>query len=254
VSASVPRWLEGKSAVVTGASRGIGREIALTLARAGANVLVNFFATHRDEAAAVVAEVEGMGGGALAHLCDVRDAAGVSNMMKAAVDAFGSLDVLVNNAGVTRDVFLPFLKEADWDEVLDVNLKGAFLCTKAAARVMTHRKSGRIINISSVAGLAGDLKRAGYSASKAGLIGLTRAAARDLAAFNITVNAVAPGVIETEFLKDTPIATRERLTDLIPMRRFGVPADVAGVVLFLASGWADYITGQVFVVDGGLHM
>ena len=253
MSATVPRWLEKKTAVVTGASRGIGREIALTLARAGANVLVNF-ATHRDEAVAVVAEIEGAGGCALAHPCDVRDAAGVAGMMKAAVDAFGSLDVLVNNAGVTRDVFLPFLKEADWDEVLDVNLKGAFLCTKAASRVMTHRKSGRIINISSVAGLTGDLKRAGYSASKAGLIGLTRAVARDLAAFNITVNAVAPGVIETEFLKDTPLASRERLTDLIPMRRFGAPTDVAGVVLFLASGWADYITGQVFVVDGGLHM
>ncbi len=253
MSASVPRWLEGKSAVVTGGSRGIGRRIALTLAQAGARVLVNY-TNHREAAEAVVGEIRAFGGSALAYGCDVRSAEAVSAMMKASAEAFGALDILVNNAGISRDTFLPFMKESDWDDVVDVSLKGAFLCAKAASRVMTHRKSGRIINISSVAGLTGDVKRANYAAAKAGMIGFTHAAARDLAAFNVTVNAVTPGVIDTDFVKDTPISTRERLLDLIPMRRFGVPEDVAGIVLFLSSGWADYITGQVFVVDGGLRM
>ena len=253
MTVDIPKWLTGKTAIVTGGSRGIGREISLMLARAGANVCVNY-AENADAAGEVVAQIEDLGSRAISHQADVSDADAVKTLVKTVTDTFETVDVLVNNAGIARDTFLPFMKEKDWDAVLDVDLKGAFLCTKLVSKQMTRTKSGKIVNVSSVAGLTGDLKRVNYAAAKAGLIGLTKAAARDLAAFNVNVNAVAPGIIETDFIEHTPIATRERLADLIPMRRFGAPVDVAGVVLFLASPLADYITGQTFIVDGGLRM
>ena len=245
--------LEGRVAVVTGASRGIGRAIALAMAREGAAVVVNY-RERADAAGEVVAAIEAGGGKALAVQADVRELDAVKAMMAAARDELGGVHILVNNAGVTRDNYIAFMSEAQWDEVVDTSLKAAFLCTKAASRLMTRAKWGRIVNIASDAALLGDMQRANYCAAKAGLLGLTRATARELAPYGITANAIAPGIIETDMTADMPEARRKAMLDRIPLGCLGQPADVAAMAAFLASDAARYITGQVFCVDGGLNL
>jgi 3-oxoacyl-[acyl-carrier protein] reductase len=244
--------LAGKNALVTGAGRGIGREIALTLAKAGANVGV----CDLDEATAqsTAAEVQALGRSAKALRCDVSKASDIAEMVSAFSATFPTLDILVNNAGITRDGLIVRMKEEDWDLVLAINLKSAFLCCKEVARLMMKARTGKIVNIASVVGIMGNAGQANYSASKAGLIGLTKTLAREFASRNIQVNAVAPGFIQTAMTDKLSPQDKEKLASQIPMQRLGMPLDVANAVLFLASGLADYITGQVIPVDGGLVM
>lgn len=244
--------LAGKNALVTGAGRGIGREIALTLAKAGANVGV----CDLDEATAqsTAAEVQASGRSAKALRCDVSKASDITDMVSAFSATFPTLDILVNNAGITRDGLIVRMKEEDWDLVLAINLKSAFLCCKEVARLMMKARTGKIVNIASVVGIMGNAGQANYSASKAGLIGLTKTLAREFASRNIQVNAVAPGFIQTAMTDKLSPQDKEKLASQIPMQRLGMPLDVANAVLFLASGLADYITGQVIPVDGGLVM
>ena len=245
--------LEGKIALVTGASRGIGRQIAKTLAAKGAFVIVNYNGSAA-KAEEVVKEIQAAGGNGQAVQCNVSDFESCKEMLDAVVKEHGRLDILVNNAGITRDNLLMKMSEEDFDAVIQTNLKGVFNCTRHIARQMLKQKSGRIINISSVSGVLGNAGQANYSASKAGVIGLTKSVARELASRGITCNAVAPGFIETEMTEAMPEAARETVKKQIPLQRTGQVSDVAGVAAFLASDLADYITGQVISVDGGMHM
>jgi 3-oxoacyl-[acyl-carrier protein] reductase len=241
--------LTGKVALVTGSTRGIGREIATVLTGCGARVAI----VGRDQARAAETAAA-IGGGAQGFACDVSDAAQVAKLVADVEAAFGSLDILVNNAGLTRDNLLMRLKDDDWDAVLDANLKGAFAAMRAATRGMMKRRWGRIINITSVVGIIGNAGQANYAASKAGLIGLTKSVAKELASRNILVNAVAPGFIETDMTAALTPEAREALAQQIPLARLGAPGDIASAVAFLASEHASYITGQVLVVDGGMVM
>lgn len=245
--------LNGKNALVTGASRGIGREIALELARQGANVAVNF-AGSEEKANEVVAEIKEMGRHAFAIQGNVGDSESVTAMMKHVFEQFTTLDILVNNAGITRDNLLMRMKEAEWDDVITTNLKGVFLCTKAVTRQMMKQRHGRIINIASIVGVSGNAGQANYVAAKAGVIGLTKSTAKELAARGITVNAVAPGFITTDMTEQLTEDIQKTMLTQIPLARFGDPKDVAGVVTFLASEASGYMTGQTLHVDGGMVM
>ena len=245
--------LTGKIALVTGGSRGIGRAICLEFARQGADVAVNY-AGNEAAARETVEACEALGVKALAIKADVADPKACEDMVKQVLDAFGRIDILVNNAGITRDGLTLQMKEEDFDAVLDTNLKGAFCCCKAVYRPMMRQRYGRIINMSSIVGLRGNPGQANYAASKAGLIGLTKSLAKELATRGVTVNAVAPGFIDTDMTAAMPQAAREATLASIPMGRMGAPEDVAKAVAFLASDEAAYVTGQVLAVDGGMAM
>ncbi len=242
----------GKTAIVTGSARGIGKAIAARLAASDARVVISDVLM--DLAEETVREFHEKGFDALAVMANVTKPEDVDNLVKTTLEKYQSIDILVNNAGITRDTLLVRMSEEDWDKVLAINLKGAFLATQAIARVMMKQRSGRIINISSVVGRMGNVGQANYAASKAGLIGLTKSAAKELAGRGITVNAVAPGFIATEMTEKLPQAAREAFLSNVPLKRAGTPEDIAAVVAFLASDDAAYITGQVLGVDGGLLM
>ena len=245
--------LNGKIALVTGASRGIGREIALGLASEGATVIINYNGS-REKAEETVKLIEENGGKAESYGCSVADFNAVAEMIQHVITTYGKLDILVNNAGITRDGLMMKMSEEDFDDVIATNLKGSFNCIRHVSRQMIKQKSGRIINISSVVGVAGNAGQVNYAASKAGIIGMTKSAARELAARGITVNAIAPGYIDTEMTQVLSESVKEKVLEQIPLNRMGNASDIAEMTAFLASEKASYITGQVICVDGGMNM
>ncbi|MCB2216736.1 MAG: 3-oxoacyl-[acyl-carrier-protein] reductase [Desulfobulbaceae bacterium] len=245
--------LHGKTAVVTGGSRGIGREIAIALGARGAYVFVNYV-SRADAAEETIGLVRQAGGDGAIVQCDVADFSATQEAMKEVVGQAGSVDILINNAGITRDGLLPLMKEADWDQVLDTNLKGAFNCSKAVVRSMMKKKWGRIVNISSVVGFSGNAGQANYAAAKAGMVGLTKSLAREFASRRITVNCVAPGYIVTEMTEALPEVAQQKLIGEIPLGTLGSAADVAAAALFFVNDEAAYVTGQTIHVNGGMYM
>lgn len=245
--------LDGKTALVTGGSRGIGREIALQLAKEGAGVAVNYSGNESaaEETARMIRE---FGGKAMIVRADVSDFEAAERMVKEVADAYGRIDILINNAGITRDNLLLRMKEADWDAVLNTNLKGVFNCTKAVTKIMMKQRSGKIVNMTSVIGLSGNAGQANYAAAKAGVIGFTKSMAKELANRGICVNAVAPGFIDTDMTANLPEQMKDDALKKIPLAKLGSPGDVAGAVMFLVSDAASYITGQTLNVDGGMVM
>lgn len=245
--------LKGKNVIVTGATRGIGREIALTLAQNGANIAMNY-RNLNSEVEDLINEIKSFGVDALAIKCDVSITEEVDNFVKEVKSHYNTIDVLVNNAGITKDGLIIRMKEEDFDDVLDVNLKGTFNTTKSVSSIMVRQKYGKIINISSVVGIAGNAGQCNYAASKAGVIGFSKSVARELASRNINVNVVAPGYINTDMTKNLPDKVKEEIIKSIPMKKIGDPKEVANLVLFLSSNLSDYITGQVINLDGGMVM
>lgn len=245
--------LSGKTALVTGSSRGIGKAIALALAGQGADIAVHYL-SNEEAARETVAAIEALGRKAILFQADARESAAYESIFAAAEKELGQVDILVNNAGVLKHGFLGLLSEAGWDEVINADLKAAFLLSKRAARSMSRRKSGRIINISSQAGQMGEVMAAHYSAAKAGLLGLTKTAARELAPYGVTCNAIAPGFVQTDMTAGTAPEKMDKQRALVPLGRFGQPEEVAAMAVYLASNEAAYVTGQVFAIDGGLRM
>ncbi|QDU92982.1 3-oxoacyl-[acyl-carrier-protein] reductase [Lignipirellula cremea] len=242
--------LSGQTAIVTGASQGIGKAVAQALGASGAKVAC--LARNAEKLAQTVAEITGAGGQAEAHSCDVTDGDSVAKTVETLAENWGRLDILINNAGVTRDTLLPIMSDEQWDDVINTNLRGMFLFSRAAAKIMMRARYGRIINMSSVSGLIGNAGQTNYSASKAGMIGFTRSLSKELAKRKVTVNAVAPGFIESEMTKTLGDALISEAKKRIPANRLGLPEDIAAAVLFLSSPAASYVTGQVLTVDGGM--